>query len=347
MKINDEQAHRWLLGSLEVEECSEYTYLGVVLEANKAIFKKHKASIIAKANKLSGWVKHVAFRSHNKYLIGRTLWKSVAVPSLTYGNEIVPSNIGFMSELDTIQNRLGRFLLGGNKLSPLIACQGDMGWSKFEDRDALSKLKYMGRLTFMKDERIAKAVFKLNEISPLAGQWDELAEYYDCDVTTSIISNAAWDKLMTASVRQVSAELFLETVEIHSTLEVYKCKTEPKVINFYENTKGSALLFQARSGSLPLNSRTHHWNGYGKDCRVCDSSHEESLKHFIFDCPVYDSEREILFQKFKDWDKNSDTGFLEAIRSLLGFNYENLTYNMKIFLSHCWKKRQDILSSMQ
>ena len=348
MKLNDATVRNWALGPLDVLECQEYVYLGVTLESNKTIFKKHKDLTIAKANKLCGWVKHIAYRSHNKYLIGRTLWKSVAVPAITYGNELILGNVGYFSNLNTIQNRLGRFLLGGNKLSPLIACHGDMGWSNFEDRDASSKLKYLGRLVFMSDERIAKSLYKLNYGSPLALTWEDQAEYYDSEITVHINNKVAWDKLISASVKMVSANLFHEVVETFTTLCVYSCKTQPKVENLYDNTKGSALLFQARSGSLPLNSRTHHWNGFGKACRVCTSGIEESLQHFFFECPLYSTEREELLKVLHNHNKIGPITYLDAIRSLLGFfkPSDMLISSTKFFLASSWKKRQDSLPAI-
>ena len=60
-------------------------YLGIKLDDKRNMFKTHKEKMINKANRLANLTYSIIAKSCNKVLIGKTYWKSVALPSiLTY-----------------------------------------------------------------------------------------------------------------------------------------------------------------------------------------------------------------------------------------------------------------------
>ena len=54
--------------------------------------------------------------------------------------------------------------------------------------------------------------------------------------------------------------------------------------DIYDNTPASAVLFQARSNTLPLNSRKRFTNKI-TNCSLCEVENE-TLVHFLLKCPV-------------------------------------------------------------
>ena len=69
------------------------------------------------------------------------------------------------------------------------------------------------------------------------------------------------------------------------TLGVYRHKQSITREFVFDNTKGSALLFKARAGSLETNYRVHHWSGIPPDCPLCFAPIED-VAHVIRECPV-------------------------------------------------------------
>ena len=45
----------------------------------------------------------------------------------------------------------------------------------------------------------------------------------------------------------------------------------------------SVLWFRARTDSLEINGRTHHWTGGEDLCRVCDLGVRELLEHVVME----------------------------------------------------------------
>ena len=65
-------------------------YLGITINEGRSCFNDHKKLKIKKAKELASMIMSVIARSSNKLLIGKTYWKSVVLPDVLYGAEIIP-----------------------------------------------------------------------------------------------------------------------------------------------------------------------------------------------------------------------------------------------------------------
>ena len=82
-----------------------------------------------------------------------------------------------------------------------------------------------------------------------------------------------------------NAEMLTKT-----SIALYReCKTCIQEDKIYANTTASQVLFQARTNTLPLNSRNRHSNE-DTTCQLCNNE-EENLEHFILRCPELSEER--------------------------------------------------------
>ena len=115
-----------------------------------------------KARQWSGRLASVARMRGNKYEVLRNIWKTIAVPSLMRGLDVIPCTLGDCDRLDVIQNVVGRVALGANRYVGVEAIRGDMGWSTFRERVMKGKMNYKIRLERMPEERIAKKVYGCN-----------------------------------------------------------------------------------------------------------------------------------------------------------------------------------------
>ena len=75
------------IGGIKVVK--EMGYLGFTLSDGKDMFKEHKKRKIALAEKLANITYSVTSRSCNRMLVGKTYWKSVALPAILYGSNRV------------------------------------------------------------------------------------------------------------------------------------------------------------------------------------------------------------------------------------------------------------------
>ncbi|KAF0287737.1 hypothetical protein FJT64_018174 [Amphibalanus amphitrite] len=81
-----------------------------------------------------------------------------------------------------------------------------------------------------------------------------------------------------------------EELEAKSSIMVYRsAKTAIKEDPIYDNTASSIILFQARSNTLPLETRKRH-TGEETTCLLCGDG-EEDQHHFLLECTKLAEER--------------------------------------------------------
>ena len=113
----------------------------------------------SKAEKMYGIINGKTNCRVNKYEVIRGLWKGIAVPTIMYGTEIIGIGKKEMKGLEIVQNKAARKGLGANRHVGIEALRGDMGWSTFEERINMTKIKYRVRLEQMESSKWAKKVF--------------------------------------------------------------------------------------------------------------------------------------------------------------------------------------------
>ena len=84
-------------------------------------------------------------------------------------------------------------------------------------------------------------------------------------------------------VREIETVNWMQRMETKRTTEIYK--NEKKEIgreNLYDNTKGSALLFEARAGCLRTKTYRSKYSKLEETC-VCRSKHPETTQHILME----------------------------------------------------------------
>ena len=95
----------------------------------------------------------------SKYDVLRELWKSVAVPSVMDGMEVIACNKSEIDKLEVGQNKVARMALNALRYASVEALRDDMGWSTFRERHLKATLRYKVRLERMENTRIARKVY--------------------------------------------------------------------------------------------------------------------------------------------------------------------------------------------
>ena len=239
-----------------------------------------KNNRLFRANQWWGRLFSVTKLRSNNYEVVRGIWKSIAVPSLMYGMETIPWTMGEINKMETIQNKIGRLALGGNRFVGTEAIRGEMGWSTFEERIMKSKLRFKIRIERMDENRWVKKVSqsagsgsrwmrecsKIVEKCGLFKRWNPNGEginewclaYSSGDEGT--YDEKEWRTLISAKVKEFGLVKWRRGIEGKQTLARYSLKVAPRRENFYDGSWGSSLLFKARSGALELNDRTYRFN---------------------------------------------------------------------------------------
>lgn len=158
--------------------------------------------------------------------------------------------------LETRQREAGRTALEVHGGTPNEAIQGDLGWSSFEAREATAKLAYELRLSGLPDGRWAREVYKYLHLRSVNTKWvtrtRRLAERYETPtVSLTEPPQRGGRQKVRELVKKAELKRWHTQALAKSALTTY-CASKEIISRepLYDNSRGSALLFEARSGVL-------------------------------------------------------------------------------------------------
>ena len=318
----------------EIEVKEVFVYLGVEIISDRNIFRKHISKMIEKAQRLANVTYSVIGKCCNKVLIGKTFWKSVALPSILYATNVMNIDEKDIERLQVIENGVYRKILGAPKYAPNCTLRGEIGASLMKSRVIEGRLQYI-RSIWDRENGLLKLVLEDQFDRP--GKWMKKTmdwmEYVN--VSKRELKNLG-RKGIKEKVREKDSNRWKEELETKSSLGLYKgWKKDMKEEQIYDNRKASEILYRARSNSLMLEDRSRH-SGGRITCRICDQG-TENLTHFILECEGLIEERGRAKTLQRPHPEDQD----EVLGAFL-FDQETLEEN-KVTLYDMWKKRRKIL----
>ena len=313
-RSEDERDATWRLGEDELQQENEYKYLGVWMSPNGC--EKMKNEKISMTNQWVGRLGSVARMRASKYDVLRDVWKSVAVPSIMYGMDVIAWNESEIDKLEVGQNRVARMALNAPRYAAREALRGDMGWSTFRERLMKAILRYKARLECLEDNRLARKVYLWNVRSSRWGKmctrmvsrssmnfrWmcrliEGSQNVYEWRIIRGNREGPEgdmrkWKSVIDSEVKRVGLNKWKNEMERKQTLEWYREKEEPKYEKCYDGSLGGDLLFQARAQCMDVNARNYRWSeSQSKVCQMCDMGEDETVEHVVLECERYNRER--------------------------------------------------------
>ena len=116
-------------------------YLGADMEDSRMCFREYIKGKIQFAETMANLTFSVISKSCDKLLIGKTYWKSVVQPRVWSAAAVVMWTKEERKQLQIVENRVWRQILGAPIYTPVAALQGEIGVSSMEGRDMKMQLK--------------------------------------------------------------------------------------------------------------------------------------------------------------------------------------------------------------
>ncbi|KAH7978415.1 hypothetical protein HPB49_005477 [Dermacentor silvarum] len=212
----------------------------------------------------------------------------MAVPATTYADDALAYSSETIKCLERHQIELGRWLLGGSMATANAAVRGEMSWSSYEAREARSKLQYAGRLKFMANTNYSRRIYLHLRYKNIKTAW--IRKYTSLNTKYNQNSKhhetkTEWRKAVIKEINDAETSIWRTAVTKKQSLALYhQHKPEPCPSPHYRGDRGSALLFQARTGALLTNQRRHELFDVDPTCRLCGAQ-EETLIYVLQQCP--------------------------------------------------------------
>ena len=283
-----------------IDTTTTIQYLGVTVNNSRNCFTTHKKKMLEKAEKMANLTYPVIHKSCNRLLIGKTYWKSVALPAILHGTSVINLNKNEVDSLQIIENKVYRQILGASNFAPVSTLRGEIGSSSMKARIMEAKIQYLRNATSNSsktvethnNELIYQIINKMKAYPDY--KWIEEVNKYirELNIRHREIKNMS--KLtLKKIINKYDTECWKEEMAKKSTLTIYRrFKKEIKgEQDLYDNTPAATIMYRCRSNSLYLNIKKKHQGGNTK-CPFCGE--DETLQHFLLHCPNYSKERQEL-----------------------------------------------------
>lgn len=277
-------------------------YLGLTIDNKKNYFKTQKRIIIEKAQKLANTTYCVIAKSCNKLMIGKTFWKSVALPSILYGTRIINLTDTEINEIQRIENGVYRQILGAPKYAPVCSLRGELGASSMRRRIINDRLQYTQHVLKGKNQLLKKVLELMREQNM---NWAKSNRKYLEEIGSSYReAEVKTIGELKEKTRLWDTEKWREEKESKTSLTIYnEWKKQIQEETVYDNKPSSVIWFKARTNCLPLKERKRFINENTK-CDLCEIE-SETLEHFMLRCPEYSERRSQIIELQQPYIENT------------------------------------------
>jgi hypothetical protein len=315
-----EQREKLKMGNMELDRTEEYVYLGITLGTGENYLKEQEKRTMKKLGMYAGLIKNKSFYSYNRYEVSRILWKGVAVPGLTYGNNVIVLGAEIEEQLERTQNRMGRFALGVNRWTADEGVQGELGWSTFKTREAQAKMQFFIRLNGMEKDRYAKQVYNYTRLrmKPIeATKWFKRTRALERryvgggEYRMGGLGKVqeGWEDVCRKRIKETAHREWTEGMNRKTSLkESYVRKKAYERVSYMENGRGSSLLAQARTGSLYTNRKRSKYLPVRDECELC-GERGDTTEHIVLTCSELTGYREGWEWPEEGWMDNDKLGY--------------------------------------
>ena len=307
-------------------------YLGVTIDGKRDMFQSQKKMMVDKAHRMANMTYGIIAKCCNKLLVGKTYWKSLALPSILYGANIIDFNEKDIKKLQVIENGVFRQLLGAPKYAPVCTLRGEVGASLMETRIITGHLQFVrgglqGTNQLLKE--VIEEVFEKCEKKKTS----KTLKYMDkLKIKESEIKNMTKAELKKQAV-EWDRRKWEEEKQAKTNINMYNkgkiCIEEEQI---YDNTPASRILFQARSNTLPLNTRKR-FKQEQTNCELCQDD-DENLEHFVLKCPAVSEVRKTSLKLQQPYKEDKE----QIIQEFL-FDQSKDREESKEILYKMWKLR--------
>merc|ERR1711942_339734 len=333
MQIKGQDTHQQIG---EYEMVTEAKYLGITIGGRwRDIFEKENKKLLSTADRKVNSILHEIKKSADKVVVGKAIWKLMAIPSLLFGRAVVPTCKTTIEALQRKENKVWRYLLGIGGYSTVAALRGEIGASMVKSRIMETTLQFV-RSTMNSEFNNIKEMM-LDTIKTGVGKWYTMVNSFreELDIKWVDLYKMSKEELK-KKINDYDTMIWEYNLVNKSTLVYYReGKTKIGYESCYRNNTNSLFLARARINSLKLEEAKGRGNNFhNKICKLCGLE-EENLAHFIIVCPKIEHKRNYHLL---------DNNIKDPKQKLVKFLYDRGKYQEKgAMMKHLWYERKNLL----
>ena len=181
-----------------------------------------KGNMINKAIKLSNMTYSLIEKKNcKKLLIGKTFWKSVALPLILYGAKNIDMTESEINKLQRIENGVYRNILGAPEFVSICTLRGDTGSSLMKERVISGRIQYLEGITEGNNNRLKRMLEEIMRIRVTWWMRITLRYMNETNVKSSHKAKLSKEKLE-ENMKAWDAREWKQELKTKTTLHIYK-----------------------------------------------------------------------------------------------------------------------------
>ena len=327
----------FFLGEVPLNRATSYKYLGVHITPDLS-WDFHKQHVIAQARGAAAELIWKGARQQGDLIepinVVR-MFEMITRPSCEYAAEIW--GYGALERLEAVQRDVGRRILGCGASVVNEAVEGELGWLPLQARREVALLRLWGRImnkpqtsllrqTYQELHRLWKLQLQTGEAGEgvvrqvknwvahvrylMVVKYPVLRQYFRRQSLQG--KGQRWGQVVAAAVREgAEVEWRNKVGESRPKLRTYRWVTgEEPLLQPYIREAGasdpiSKIISGLRVGTNDLEIERGRWCAprvprEERVCRMCDTGCMEDERHFLLDCPAYETERREFTQQLDE-----------------------------------------------
>ena len=224
-------------------------------------------------------------------MIGKTFWKTICLPSILYASSILGYTQQEIEQLQRIENKVYRHILGAPSYAQVATLRGEIGASKMETRIRANQITFLKHTEENARNDLMRRIVEQKKTLK-KDYWSKSTSEFmtKIDLKYSELKSET-KKNIKRKIEKWDEEQWKQEIRQKSSLKIYaEWKNSMKSEQYlYDNRPASVIFYRARTNNLSLNDRNRFKNANTK-CIMCECEYED-LNHFILWCTGFLEER--------------------------------------------------------
>lgn len=354
-------------GGVAVPVVTEYRYLGLWFQ-DDCKWSKHFAEVMQKADARVKRLMPVWLSRRIKVEVKRVVLLSLVRPVFEFGAEVWVPDAAQCKAIDKVQTSIIKSAMHMSKENPssdgLLAEWGLRPMHMWLHERAI---EYFCRVQRMPAHRLPRQVLVcMPANAPWVKKVRQLVARYGVDESVFVRGLVACKSHVKSRIKAACQDRLRAASVSHSTVERYVQWVHPTVVDRFDltgpatylracvPTKGVELCMRIRLGCLCVHERVAKYARRNAPlcCPACQAGNE-SLEHFVFECPAYAALRAAMFGEIKQLlgsrqskvDECCNLQGCEKVYSLVSTRFWGKAHGCEVscvvakFLDAAWKHR--------
>lgn len=315
-----------MIGNNTINSVERHTHVGVPVCTSKGAEKKAIDERLSATMQVYNTIKAICSPPGmmNPATMSKLYW-SLCVPKMTYGMEVWPISIQSNNAMEKVHNHVAKCIQGLPEQTSDPACHATLGWRTIESHVDVVSLMFLWQLLSLPvfciynqivisritDFRFGRRLLNSETPSPIGNLYRIATKYGLTEAIHNMLDTGhmpprnKWRSIVNSAVSDLQVVRWRMSCLMYKKLSnLMMYVPEPFLVQWWHVCKSRPDLTKKCKAIISLIVGEHNlgcgkgkFTNNSKLCQLCDYYVEESIPHFLLECPGLKSTRTLLLSR--------------------------------------------------